>query len=102
MSFAQTGTFVHFEVQLDEKAVIELVRRKFVYGHATPLRDGAYRFEKIFVAFGARLDVHHYVRRNDLRDLFFYRFGRRVGLLEAGRARHAEGYVHEIALPRAA
>jgi hypothetical protein len=73
-----------------------------MHGHAPPLRDGANRFEQVLVALGARFDVHHDVRRDNLRDPFFHCLGRCMGLFKAGRARHAEGHVYEIALTRAA
>ena len=94
--------FVHFQVQLDEEPMIELVRGKFVDGEAAPLRDGANGFEEIFVGLGARLDVHHHVRGNNLRDAFFHGVAGGVGLLQAGGARDADGDVHEIALAGAA
>src|SRR5277367_2583323 len=100
--FAQAGALVHFQVQLDEEAVIELVRGKFVHGEAATLRDGANGFEDVFVGLGARLHVHHHVRGNDLRDAFFHGVAGGVGLLQAGGARHADGHIHEIALAGAA
>ena len=79
-----------------------MVRGKFVNSEAAALRDGANRFEEIFVGWRARLHVHHHVRGHDLRDAAFHGVAGRVRLFEAGRARHADGHVHEIALPGAA
>src|ERR1700735_595018 len=72
MSFAQTRTFFYFQMQLDEEVPVVLVRRYFVDGEAAALSDGANRFKGMLILLGARLDVHHHGRRNNLSDTFLH------------------------------
>ena len=41
MRFAEARALVHFEMQLDEQAAIEVMRGQFVDGEAAALGDGA-------------------------------------------------------------
>src|SRR6204780_2275709 len=98
MGSPQARSLFHFQMQLDEEMPVVLVRRYFVNSEAAALGDGANGFEGMLVLAGARLDVNHHVRGDDLADAFLYRFAGGVGLLETGCARNADGDVHEITL----
>ena len=98
MRVAQARPLVHFQMQLDEQAPFVVVRGKFVNGEAAALGDGANGFEERLVVARARLDVDDHVGGNDGLDVALDRFAGRVRLLEARRARHADGDVDEIAL----
>src|ERR1700683_198801 len=98
VGFRNARSLFHFQMPLDEEMSVVLVRRYFVNGEAATLGDGANGFEGMLVLAGARLDVNHHVRGDDLADAFLHRFAGGVGLLETGCARNADGDVHEITL----
>src|SRR5579863_5803886 len=98
MGFAQTPPFVHFEMEFDKQAAIEIMSREFVHGQSAALGHRTDGLEQRLIARRARFDVDHHVGGHDLRDAILDGFARGVCLLEARRSWNAHGDVHEESL----